>query len=328
MSNLEPHPQEALCGGTTDVAAAGVRELLVGRDVVLGGTRGMPVTRTLPNKHRRMVGAWCFVDHFEQRLRRSNGELSRGEVAMQVPPHPHTQLQTVTWLVSGDVRHRDSLGNDQVIRPGQLNLMTAGPGIAHAEQSLEPGGMLHGVQLWVALPAAATGTAPDFAHHASLPMSSDGPVTTKLMIGALDGAASPAQAYTPLLGAEVAFAGAGRTEIPLEPDFEYAVLTLDGTADVDGQPLPTGPLLYLGTRRDRLALAASAPARLLLLGGEPFAEEIIMWWNFIGRSHEEIVASRDDWMAGRRFGAVSFEGDPLPAPEMPTTVLKPKGRLR
>jgi redox-sensitive bicupin YhaK (pirin superfamily) len=316
VSNLEPHPQEALCGGTTDVASSAVRELLIGRDVVLGGTRGMPVTRTLPNKHRRMVGAWCFVDHY------------RGEVAMQVPPHPHTQLQTVTWLVEGDVRHRDSIGSDQVIRPGQLNLMTAGRGIAHAEQSQEPGGMLHGVQLWVALPSAATTTAPDFAHHASLPTWSDGPVTTKVVIGTLDGATSPAHAYSPLLGAEVAFTGPGRTEVPLEPDFEYAALTLDGTVDVDGEPLSTGPLLYLGTSRDRLTLAAAAPARLLLLGGEPFAEEIIMWWNFIGRSHEEIVASRDDWMAGRRFGAVSFEGDPLPAPELPTTVLKPRGRLR
>ncbi len=142
-------------------------------------------------------------------------------------------------------------------------------------------------------------------------------MTTKVVIGALDGATSPAQAYTPLLGAEVTFAGPGRTEIPLEPDFEHAVLTLDGEVDVDGEPLPTGPLLYLGTSRDRLALAASAPARVLLLGGEPFPEEIIMWWNFIGRSHEEIVASRDDWMAGRRFGTVSFEGDPLPAPDLP-----------
>ena len=139
-------------------------------------------------------------------------------------------------------------------------------------------------------------------------MWSDGPVTTKVVIGALDGAASPATAYTPLLGAEIAFAGPGRTEIPLDPDFEYAVLTLDGSVDVDGEPLPTGPLLYLGTSRDRLALAASAPARVLLLGGEPFAEEIIMWWNFIGRSHEEIVASRDDWMAGRRFGSGLVRG--------------------
>src|SRR5262249_41351252 len=163
---------------------------------------------TLPNKHRRMVGAWCFVDHY------------RGEVAMRVPPHPHTELQTVTWLVTGEVRHRDSLGSDQVVRPGQLNLMTAGRGIAHAEQSTRPDGVLHGVQLWVALPATATGTAPRFVHHAVLPSWSDGPVMIKVLVGALAGAVSPARAYTPLLGAEVAFAGAGRTEVRVEPDFE------------------------------------------------------------------------------------------------------------
>jgi redox-sensitive bicupin YhaK (pirin superfamily) len=147
-------------------------------------------------------------------------------------------------------------------------------------------------------------------------------------MGSIDGTASPARAYTPLVGAEVDFAGPSRTEIALEPDFEYAVHTLEGTIDVDGESLPTGPMLYLGTGRSRLRLDASAPAKLLFLGGEPFAEEIVMWWNFIGRSHEEIVASRDDWMAGRRFGSVSFEGDPLPAPELPTTVLKPRGRTR
>jgi quercetin 2,3-dioxygenase len=316
VSNLDPDPQEALCGGTADVAAAPTRELLIGRDVVLGGTRGMPVTRTLPNKHRRMVGAWCFVDHY------------MGDVTMMVPPHPHTQLQTVTWLVTGEVRHRDSLGNDQMIRPGQLNLMTAGRGIAHAEESPAPGGMLHGVQLWVALPSEAAGTAPDFAHYADLPVLTDGSVSIRLLMGSLDGATSRARAYTPLMGAEISFAGPGPTELILEPDFEYAALTLTGSADVDGEPLPPGPLLYLGTGRSRLGLATDGDAKLLLLGGEPFAEEIIMWWNFIGRSHEEIVAARDDWMAARRFGTVSFESSPLPAPEMPTTVLKPKGRTR
>jgi redox-sensitive bicupin YhaK (pirin superfamily) len=221
--------------------------------------------------------------------------------------------------------------------------MTAGRGIAHAEESTlthedqpledqprddQRDGMLHGVQLWVALPSTDMGTAPDFAHHADLPSSLDGQVSTKVLIGELDGARSPALAYTPLVGAEVSFAGAGRTELTLEPDFEYAVLALDGAVEVDGEPLSVGPLLYLGTGRSRLPLAAGASSRVLLLGGEPFAEEIVMWWNFIGRSHEEIVASREDWQAGRRFGPVSFEGDPLPAPELPTTVLKPRGRTR
>ncbi len=322
MSNLEVDPRESRCGGTAEVAAAPVRELLTGRDVVLGGTRGMPVVRTLPNKHRRMVGAWCFVDHY------------KGHAAMHVPPHPHTALQTVTWLLRGEVRHRDSLGSDQVIRPGQLNLMTAGQGIAHAEDSVPPEpSSLHGVQLWVALPGSAASVAPAFAHHATLPSLVEGAVTTQLLVGSLAGEKSPAYAYTPLVGAETSFDAQARLVLPLEPDFEYAVLTLtdgdgDTTVTVDGGPLPVGPLLYLGTGRRSVELRGGSGARLLLLGGEPFAEEMIMWWNFIGRSHDEIVAAREDWMAGRRFGPVAYEGPPLPAPELPITQLTPKGRTR
>ncbi len=323
MSNLEDDPAEGRSGGTSDVAPAPVRELLYGRDVVLGGTRGMPVSRTLPNKHRRMVGAWCFVDHYA------------GDVTMRVPPHPHTALQTVTWLVNGEVRHRDSLGSDQLIRPGQLNLMTAGHGIAHAEDSTSDSSMpLHGVQLWVALPEVSAGVAPAFAHHGDLPSLVDGGVEARLLMGNLDGVMSPAQTYSPLFGAEVSFAGdpEGTTELPLEPDFEYAALTLNrddaGSVRVDGETLPYGPLLYLGTGRRSLRLSGTTGSRLLLIGGEPFAEEIIMWWNFIGRSHDEIVAARTAWMAGERFGPVPYEGPPLPAPDLPITQMVPKGRVR
>src|SRR5258705_4529350 len=209
MSDLDPHPLAAVSGGTADVAAGPVVELLEGRDVVLGGTRGMPVSRTLPNKERRMVGAWCFVDHYV------------GDVSMRVPPHPHTGLQTVTWLVEGEVRHQDSLANDQLIRPGQLNLMTAGRGIAHAEES--PAGWtgsLHGVQLWVALPDRDRETAPAFAHHADLPggETHDG-ATVRVLMGELDGARSTARAYTPIVGAQVSFDGPRPASLPLEPEF-------------------------------------------------------------------------------------------------------------
>ncbi len=319
MSNLEPKPAESVCGGTAEVAAEPVRELLWGRDVVLGGTRGMPVTRTLPNKHRRMVGAWCFVDHYA------------GDVSMRVPPHPHTALQTVTWLVQGEVRHRDSLGSDQLIRPGQLNLMTAGRGIAHAEDSTADSPTpLHGVQLWVALPSAAVEVAPAFAHHADLPSLVDGPVSARLLVGASAGVVSPAHAYTPLFGAEVCFDAEGRTELALEPEFEHAALTLStDPVTVDGEALPYGPLLYLGTGRRAVTLSGPPNGRVLLIGGEPFAEQMIMWWNFIGRSHDEIVAARASWQAGDgRFGPVDYEGSPLPAPELPITPMVPKGRTR
>jgi redox-sensitive bicupin YhaK (pirin superfamily) len=156
MSNLERDPQEASCGGLVGVAEVPVRELVIGREVVLGGSRGMPVTRTLPSRGRRMVGAWCFADAY--------GPTDLTETpGMQVPPHPHTALQTVSWLVEGEVMHRDSIGSEQLIRPGQLNLMTAGRGIAHSERTLpEHSPWLHGVQLWVALPGDDRNVEPHF----------------------------------------------------------------------------------------------------------------------------------------------------------------------
>jgi redox-sensitive bicupin YhaK (pirin superfamily) len=311
------------------VATEPVHELLEGREVVLGGTRGMPVVRTLPNKVRRMVGAWCFVDHFGS----PNERHGTGHDDMVVPPHPHTGLQTVTWLVEGAVRHRDSLGSDQVIRPGQLNLMTASRGIAHAETSPVDGaaaapGALHGVQLWVALPDGDRHGEPAFAHHADLPESIEGGARVRVLIGELAGARSPARAYTPIVGAEVELAAGARTRVTLEPAFEYAAVALEGAAAVDGGPLSPGPMLYLGCGRNSLDLTTEAPARLLLLGGEPFDERIVMWWNFIGRDHAEVEAFRDDWMTGRRFGEVRYEGDRLPAPPMPATTLVPRGRIR
>jgi hypothetical protein len=330
MSNLERDPAEAVIGGTATVATAPVRELLPGREVVLGGTRGMPVTRTLPTRGRRMVGAWCFLDHFSAVLATGTAADSGAGSGMRVPPHPHTGLQTVTWLVDGEVRHRDSLGSDQLIRPGQMNLMTAGRGIAHAEDSTaEAGPALHGVQLWVALPDRHRHVRPDFAHHPDLPVRRDPGASYRLLLGALDGAASPARTYSPIAGAEISLHESARTELPLEPDFEYAALTLSGTVTVDDVALAAGPLLYLGCGRSALALSTSAGGRVLLLGGEPFDERIVMWWNFIGRSHDEIVQARADWMAGRAFGEVrGYDGAALPAPALPTTPLLPRGRQR
>jgi redox-sensitive bicupin YhaK (pirin superfamily) len=317
VSNLEVHPAESV-SDAAEVAVSPVREIVPGREVVLGGTRGMAVVRTLPTRDRRMVGAWCFVDHFGPDTVREGG--------MRVAPHPHTGLQTVTWLVEGDVRHTDSIGSDQRIEPGQLNLMTAGRGIAHAEQSppdADP--VLHGLQLWVALPAAYRWTDPGFEHHADLPRIQLGDAVATVLMGGLAGAVSPATAYTPLVGAQIAVSGAA--EVPVREDFEYAAVTIDGAPVIDGAPLAPGSLLYLGCGRSALPLAGAG--RLLLLGGEPFAEEIVMWWNFIGRSHDEIATFRDDWSAGRGFGTVGgFDGDPLPAPALPGTPLKPRGRQR
>ncbi|MBB5873778.1 redox-sensitive bicupin YhaK (pirin superfamily) [Allocatelliglobosispora scoriae] len=317
MSNVEPAPQEIQCGA--EGAEGPVHELLVGRDVVLGGTRGLTVTRTIPHRDRRMVGAWCFVDHY--------GPVSiAGGPGMRVGPHPHCGLQTVSWLVEGDVVHRDSVGSLARITPGELNLMTSGRGISHSEES--PGDApqrLHGVQLWVALPADQRDVAAHFEHHGDLPRR-DG---VTVFMGELDGLVSPAKAYTPLVGAEIALAPGSRRSFPLRPDFEYAVLALTGTALVDGLELAPGPLLYLGTGRTGLDLVAQPAARLLLIGGEPFAEELVMWWNFVARDHDEIVAARAAWADGDRFGTVTgYDGSSIPAPELPATRLKPRGRHR
>ncbi|WP_066372325.1 pirin family protein [Herbidospora mongoliensis] len=307
MSNLENDPREAVCGG----AGPGEPELLTGREVVLGGPRGMKVTRTLPTSGRRMVGAWCFADAYGPE-----------PAAMTVPPHPHTGLQTVSWLVEGEVLHRDTLGSEQVIKPGQLNLMTAGRGIAHSEQS--DYGRLHGAQLWVALPDDARHTAPAFEHHPDLPVLTEPGCSVTVLLGELGGLTSPATAHTPIVGAEIVVSAQAR--LPLRPGWEYAVLVLSGAAEVAGVPLEPGPLLYLGAGRSEFHF--SGDARLLLLGGEPFEERIVMWWNFVGRSHEEIVEFRRTWADGA-FGPVpGYDGNPLRAPELPSLSLKPRGRVR
>ena len=293
--------------------------LLPGHDVPLG--RYTTVRRLLPLRQRRMIGAWCFIDHF-------GPDDVTGRPGMQVPPHPHTGLQTVTWLVDGVVEHRDSLGSNQPIWPGQLNVMTAGWGIAHSEYTPpEHPPSMHGLQLWIALPDDCRHDPPRFEHHPHLPVHQQGDATITVVAGEFAGIRSPARVHSPLLGAEVLFAGAGTVHLPVGPGYEHGVLVMAGTATVADADLVPGSLLYLGPDRSDISIEVSGPARLFLLGGEPFEEPLLMWWNFVGRSHDEIVAAREDWMAGRRFGPVTgCTADPLPAPEMPTVRLKARSR--
>ncbi|WP_324610729.1 pirin family protein, partial [Streptomyces luridiscabiei] len=154
-------------------------------------------------------------------------------------------------------------------------------------------------------------------------------LTATVILGELDGAASPGTAYTPIVGADLTLTGGAEARLPLDPDFEYAVLSMSGEAEVDGVPLLPGSMLYLGCGRTELPLRALSDAGLMLLGGEPFEEEIVMFWNFIGRSHEEIAQAREDWMTGSRFGDVKgYDGGRLSAPELPPVALKPRGRVR
>lgn len=336
MSNLERDPSEAVYGG--DPPAEPVLELLEPRNVWLGKTT--QVRRLLPHKTRRMVGAWCFVDHYgpddiRQRVDHYDSPELQG---MLVPPHPHTGLQTVSWLFDGEVQHRDSVGSEAMVRPGELNIMTSGNGIAHSEVSL-PGGppILHGAQLWVALPDDVRSSVPPAFHqYADLPVASLDGATATVMLGTVAGVTSPAPSYTPLVGADLTIEAGRTVALPLTPGFEYAVLVIDGSLRISGLSPERGDLVYLGTGRESVDLTAAGDAgRCLLLGGEPFEEQLVMWWNLIGRSHSEIVQARDDWMAAiaaggnDRFGMVpGYDGDPLPAPRLPETELKPRGRSR
>ncbi|MEU5878893.1 pirin family protein [Spirillospora sp. NPDC047279] len=322
MSDLDAAPRLAECGGRAGVAAEPVRELLQGRSVPLG--ESTEVRRLLPTLGRRMVGAWCFVDHY-------GPDDIVDRPGMQVPPHPHIGLQTVSWLLGGEVLHRDSLGSLQTLTPGTLGVMTAGHGIAHSEESpAAHSPLLHGAQLWVALPDGARATAPAWEFHGDLPVLEDGGTRTTVFMGEMAGARSAGTTFSPLVGADVTLAAGGGTRLPLEPDFEYAALTTLGAVNVDGVDLAPGSLLYLGCGRSELQVSAASPGHLLLLGGEPFDEQIVMWWNFVARSGEEIGAARADWTnADARFGEVhGYAGDRLPAPPFPSTRLKPRGRVR
>ncbi|MFF3782031.1 pirin family protein [Streptomyces sp. NPDC001933] len=321
MSNLDRQAALSVCGGRGFVVAEPVRELLTPRHVRLG--ESTEVRRLLPNLGRRMVGAWAFVDHY-------GPDDIADEPGMQVPPHPHMGLQTVSWLHAGEVLHRDSLGSLRTIRPRELGLMTSGRAISHSEESPKAHArFLHGAQLWVALPAAHRQVEPHFQHHPDLPTVSAPGLVATLILGELDGTTSPGTTYTPIVGADVALAAGAEARLPLDPDFEYAVLSMSGQAEVDGVPVLPGSMLYLGCGRTELPLRADSDAGLMLLGGEPFEEEIVMWWNFIGRSHEEIEEARQAWMESSRFGDVKgYDGDRLPAPELPPVALKPRGRVR
>jgi len=304
MSNLAPTTLAEPCASEPEKPTL---QELPGRLTDLGG---LAIRRLLPRSQRRLVGPWCFLDAY--------GPLSfAAGKPMDVAPHPHIGLQTVSWLLEGEVVHHDSLGLEATAAPGALNLMTAGHGIAHAEETpARNAGRLRGVQLWVALPDASRGGAASFESHPSLPsVELDGGRAT-VIIGELAGARSPARAFSPIVGADLALAPGRSPVVPIDPGFEHALVPLTGACRLEDHPLAVDTLYYLGCGRRELRLASDGePARVLLIGGAPFGETILMWWNFVARSTEEIVAARDDWEAGRRFGDVrAYAGQRLPAP--------------
>lgn len=275
------------------------------------------IRRALPTRSLRSVGAWCFLDHA------GPAQFAPGH-GLHVGPHPHIGLQTFTWMIEGEVLHRDSLGYEQVIKPGQVNLMTAGRGIAHSEDAVTDGGRLHAAQLWIALPESERYREPDFKNYARLPVIEHRGFRVTVLAGSAFGQVSPVRVYSPLVGLDLAAPRAAHAIVVLNPQFEYAALVLQGRTHVAGAPLEPGVLLYLGTGRDSLELECPDAAQILLLGGEPFGESILLWWNFVARTQAEMEQALADWNQGSpRFGAVpGAVTPPLVAPSLAGVTLK------
>ena len=321
MSTLERNPgelelQAANCPGPA-------ARIIAERRVPLGGPRGMIVTRTIPERSLPTVGPWCFFD-----------EAGPVEHLSRLLPHPHIGLQTVSWLIEGAIVHRDTTGAEATILPGQLNVMTSGRGIAHSEFTPGDAAMrTHLLQLWVALPESARHQEPHFEQHSDLPVASGPGWTGTVLYGEFAGETSPAAHYSPIIGVELRIAPGATVRLPVRPDFEHAVLAARGTIDVVGQRIGAGPLLYLGDDREHLELTAGLDgAIVMLIGGEPLGEDLVMWWNFVGRTHDEIVQAREDWedpvRRVTRYGPeiAVHDGDLIPAPPMPSVRLTPRIR--
>jgi redox-sensitive bicupin YhaK (pirin superfamily) len=302
----------------------GRMEILRPREVPLGGLRAMTVRRTLPQRQRTFVGAWCFVDHY------GPDDVDR-QGGMVVPPHPHTGLQTASWLFSGEIEHRDSAGHHAFVRPGELNLMTAGRGISHSEYSTPDTTVLHGAQLWLALPDADRHTGPDFEHHVPAPVSGAG-WEARVFLGSVLGSTSPVRTYSPLLGAELRLRAGTTVRIPVDATYEHGLLLDSGSLTVDDDALAATELGYLEPGRDQLEVSAAEDALVLLLGGPPFGEQIVMWWNFIGRDHDEVAGFREQWQhllaegSDDRFSLPQDDPEPaLPAPVLPNVRMRGRG---
>ncbi|KRF42552.1 pirin [Terrabacter sp. Soil811] len=332
MSNPDRHPAEVVCGDDPTPSTAIV---LPYREVPLGGPRAMPVRRSLPQSERSLIGAWCFVDHYGPDDVSQTG-------GMVVPGHPHTGLQTVSWLFTGEVEHRDTTGAHAFVRPGELNIMTAGSGIAHSEYSTPETTVLHGAQLWVALPESDRSTQPGFEHYAPPVTEVDG-ARVLVFLGTLLGQTSPVTMFSDLVGAEVTLAAGTSLDIDVDPEHEHGLLCDTGMLTVGDVTAKPGEIAFMGTGTSRITVEAGpdGPARLLVLGGTPFGEQIVMWWNFIGRSHDDVVGFREDWQRerspreegsyaaaapGARYGTFPDAWDhTLPAPGLPNLRLRSRG---
>ena len=307
-----PQPPAAAANAANAAAAAWQR--IAARHADLGG--GFSIARALPSAARRTVGAWCFLDHA------GPAHFPPG-AGMRVGPHPHIGLQTFTWMIEGEALHHDSLGNRQIIAPGEVNLMTAGRGIAHSEESVGDRGSVHAAQLWIALPDAHRHDEPAFVHHGSLPVARVDGFRATVLAGSAFGLGSPVRLFSDLVGVDFVADATARTRVDLRPDREHALLCLRGSARIDGRAIEPGALHVAPPGRDQVELTCDAAAQLLLIGGAPFDEALLIWWNFVARTQAEIEQAAADWNAGRRFGEVAGTRLPrVPAPAVAGLKLK------
>lgn len=329
MSNLEPAPAEIDC---SNLDAHLEVQTLEPRPVPLGGPRAMTVFRTLPQRQRSLIGAWCFLDHYGP----DDVSLTGG---MSVPRHPHTGLQTVSWLFSGEIEHIDSAGNQAIVRPGEVNLMTAGYGITHSEFLCDESTILHGAQLWTALPDRVRNMEPTFENYRPEPMNGTGWMLN-VFLGTLaigdQTSTSPVKTHTELSGAELHLEAGAEVGILVPANHEHGLLIDQGQATLNGNQLEHRELGFVRAGCTILRIkAGDEPLRALLIGGKPLGEDILMWWNFVGRTHEEVLAFRAQYQAEigaepgdaseDRFGPFPANTPAaLPAPALPTVRLRPR----
>ncbi|WP_180183623.1 pirin family protein [Acinetobacter sp. YH01020] len=274
--------------------------------------QGTVIKRALPSRHKRMIGAWCFLDHA------GPVHFPQGD-GLDVGPHPHIGLQTFTWMIDGTMMHTDSLGTHQLIQPKQVNLMTAGYGISHTEVAPESETQMHAAQLWIALPDDKINMAPQFDHYPELPVVTQDGIELTVLVGEFLQTKSPVKVHSELLGVDLRSSESQSTVLPLNPKFEYGFMALEGTASVNGHELNEDNMVVLEPGLTQVKIDLHAGGRVLLLGGEPFESPILLWWNFVGRTQEKLNIAREQWInQDERFGSIpDYDGPRLEAPAFP-----------
>ena len=274
--------------------------------------QGTVIKRALPSRHKRMIGAWCFLDHA------GPVHFPQGD-GLDVGPHPHIGLQTFTWMIDGTMMHTDSLGTHQLIQPKQVNLMTAGYGISHTEVAPESETQMHAAQLWIALPDDKINMAPQFDHYPELPVVTQDGIELTVLVGEFLNTKSPVNVHSELLGVDLSSQESQSTVLPLNPKFEYGFMALEGTASINGHDLNEDNMVVLEPGLTQVKIDLHAGGRVLLLGGEPFESPILLWWNFVGRTQEELNIAREQWInQDERFGSIpDYDGPRLEAPAFP-----------